>query len=154
MLELLKESGYEQNTLTIFSSDHGISHTCKGKLTAYEGGLRVPLIIRWPGRVAATGARINALVSTVDFAPTILEAAGIAPPRYYPGHSVVPQLPPDSTSSVRTPRTQLVYFTTGLLEVPATQGSRLFTTLWSRAKLKPTVRYAKGGVTPRMQCGV
>eukprot|EP00729_Bicosta_minor_P016858 gene16858-16770_t len=53
MLELLKESGHEQNTLTIFSSDHGISHVCKGKLTAYEGGLRVPLIMRWPGRLAA-----------------------------------------------------------------------------------------------------
>ena len=101
MLELLKDSGHEQNTLTIFSSDHGISHTCMGKQTAYEGGLRVPLIIRWPGRVAAAGARINALVSTVDFAPTILEAAGIAPPSYYPGHSVVPVLEGTATPTRR-----------------------------------------------------
>ena len=99
MLKVLKVSGHEQNTLTIFSSDHGIENVCKGKKTAYEGGLRVPLIMRWPGRVAAVGAQINALVSIVDFAPTILEVAGIAAPSYYPGHSVVPVLEGTATAT-------------------------------------------------------
>lgn len=124
MLELLKESGYEQNTLTIFSSVHGISHTCKGKLTAYEGGLRVPLIIRWPGRVAATGARIDALVSMVDFAPTILEAAGIAVPDYYPGHSVVPLLEGTATATRQYLFSAYTSHTTGLSYYWPTRSAR------------------------------
>jgi N-sulfoglucosamine sulfohydrolase len=99
MLGLLRRSGHEANTLTIFSSDHGISHTCKGKITPYEGGLRVPLIMRWPGRIVAPGTRSNVLVSVVDFAPTILEAAGLMVPGYYPGHSVVPVLEGAATAT-------------------------------------------------------
>eukprot|EP00729_Bicosta_minor_P008406 gene8406-17669_t len=124
MLELLKESGYEQNTLTIFSSDHGISHVCKGKLTAYEGGLRVPLIMRWPGRLAAVGARIDALVSMVDFAPTILEAAGIAVPDYYPGHSVVPLLEGTATATRQYLFSAYTSHTTGLSNYWPTRSAR------------------------------
>ena len=124
MLKLLKASGREQNTLTIFSSDHGISHVCKGKTTAYEGGLRVPLIMRWPGRVAAVGARTDALVSMVDFAPTILEAAGIAAPSYYPGHSVVPVLEGTATATRQYLFSAYTAHTTGLSNYWPTRSAR------------------------------
>ncbi len=90
ILALLDEYGHANNTLVIFSSDHGPSHLLRGKTTPYEAGLRVPFIVRWPGVVAKPGTRCSALVSFVDLSPTFQEAAGITPPPYLPGHSLIP----------------------------------------------------------------
>lgn len=91
ILKLVEDYGHTKNTMVVFSSDHGISHTCKGKTTAYEGGLRVPFVVRWPG-VVTPGTRSDALVSFVDIAPTFLDVAGIDIPSYLPGRSLVPVL--------------------------------------------------------------
>lgn len=64
-------------TLFVFSSDHG-SPFPFSKWNLYEDGVHVPLVVSWPGRVP-TGQRTAAMVSWVDFMPTLLEAAGADP---------------------------------------------------------------------------
>lgn len=78
----LDETGLAKNTLVIFTSDNGgfLPATCnaplrKGKGYPYEGGIREPLIIRWPGTVRP-GTVSREVVTSVDFFPTLLEAAG------------------------------------------------------------------------------
>ncbi len=84
VLSSLKEHGFHANTLVIFVSDNGGQLNVgahngplrEGKGTMYEGGLRVPAIASWPVR-SATGMINNALLTTMDIYPTLLEAAGI-----------------------------------------------------------------------------
>lgn len=70
------------------------------KGTLYEGGIRVPCIVRWPG-VAAAGAESAALASTMDFYPTFLAAANVALPPGQPIDGV------DLRPALRSPRTRL-----------------------------------------------
>jgi N-sulfoglucosamine sulfohydrolase len=74
LLELLERHGLEENTLFLFTSDQGPQFPF-GKWTLYDEGVRVPLLVRWPGRVPA-GATTDALVSLVDVLPTLVEAGG------------------------------------------------------------------------------
>jgi N-sulfoglucosamine sulfohydrolase len=66
------------NTLFLFTSDHG-AQLPFGKWNCYDAGIRVPLIAKWSGVIAAN-SRTKALVSWVDLLPTFIEAAGGAPP--------------------------------------------------------------------------
>jgi N-sulfoglucosamine sulfohydrolase len=91
VLALLEQYGHAENTLVIFSSDHGPSDLHRGKITSYEFGLRVPFIVKWPG-VVKPGTRSEALVSFVDLMPTFLEVSGLTKPGYLPGKSIVPVL--------------------------------------------------------------
>ena len=98
VLAKLDELGLAENTLVVFMSDNGgFSGTtsnaplrlAKGWL--YEGGVRVPLIVRWPG-VVKPGTRSDAPVSSIDHFPTIAEAAGLTAPAAVDGVSLVPLL--------------------------------------------------------------
>ena len=73
------------NTLVLFSSDHGAQWPF-AKWNCYEAGVRVPLIVSWPG-VVKPNTRTAAMVSWVDFLPTLLEAAGGKPPANLDGRS-------------------------------------------------------------------
>jgi uncharacterized sulfatase len=74
VLGSLKKHGYEENTLLIYTSDQGPEWPhCKW--TLYDTGLRVPFIVRWPGKVKA-GSVCDAMMSLVDVTPTFIEAAG------------------------------------------------------------------------------
>lgn len=82
-LKALDDLKFADNTLVIFTSDNGhLSGYSSGdplresKGYLYEGGIRVPLIVRWPGKVKS-GSVNNTPVLTIDYAPTFLEAAGI-----------------------------------------------------------------------------
>ncbi len=75
LLAEVKKAGHSNNTLVIYIGDHGAQFP-RGKGTVYEGALRVPLIVRWPGEAKAGVVR-KELVSTVDILPTILAAAGV-----------------------------------------------------------------------------
>ena len=100
LLEKLESLGLAQNTLVIFTSDNGGLHvpelkhervTHNGPLRAgkgflYEGGLRVPLLVRWPGKVKP-GTVIDAPVQTTDWLPTLIEAVGAKPPANLDGVS-------------------------------------------------------------------
>lgn len=85
----LRASGLEEETLVIFLSDHGMPFPF-AKSSVYDNGLRTPLVIRWPGRLAPGSVESN-LVSAVDLMPTILDATGIAMPegREYAGRSLL-----------------------------------------------------------------
>ncbi|CAN5316606.1 sulfatase [soil metagenome] len=87
VLEKLDALGLTERTLVVFTSDNGGLSTAEGSPTSnaplragkgwlYEGGIREPLIIRWPG-VAKAGLISDVPVITTDFYPTLLDAAGI-----------------------------------------------------------------------------
>jgi uncharacterized sulfatase len=79
-----------ERTLVLMSSDHGAQWPF-GKWNCYEAGVQVPLIVAWPG-VVKRGTKTGAMVSWVDFLPTLLEAAGGNPPADIDGKSFLPVL--------------------------------------------------------------
>lgn len=74
LVSVLKELDVYDNTIIVFTSDHGMAFP-GGKTTLYEPGMHVPMIVRDP-RAENTGVRNDALLSHVDLAPTILDMAG------------------------------------------------------------------------------
>lgn len=78
LLKRLKDEGLADNTLVFFIGDHGRCHI-RGKQFLYDEGTRIPMILRWPGKVEA-GQVNDDLVMSIDICATILEAAGITPP--------------------------------------------------------------------------
>ena len=89
LLETLKRHGHADNTLVIFIGDHGPPFN-RGKATTYEGGLRIPFLVRWPG--VSKPMRSSAMVSTVDILPTILDATGAKTDVEMHGRSLRPVL--------------------------------------------------------------
>ncbi|MBM4063284.1 MAG: sulfatase [Planctomycetes bacterium] len=82
------------NTLVVYSSDQGFflgDHGFYDKRWMYEESLRMPLLLAWPGRIAA-GREIAALTQNIDFAPTFLDLAGVPLPAGLHGRSLVPLL--------------------------------------------------------------
>lgn len=100
VLAALERTGQGKNTLVVFTSDNG-GHmgatSCRplrgAKGTLYEGGIRVPMLVRWPGRVKA-GTRSSTPVMGFDLYPTFVEAAATSTPKDYvlDGTSLVPLL--------------------------------------------------------------
>jgi N-sulfoglucosamine sulfohydrolase len=72
----LRASGQDENTVVVFLGDHGPAFQ-HGKMTLYDLGLRVPMVIRAPGMQA--GVASDALVSELDLAPTLLDLLGLEP---------------------------------------------------------------------------
>lgn len=82
ILDTLREKGLLDNTLIIFTSDHGEMLQDKGyysKELAYEGSVRVPLLLRYPKRLAG-GRKIGGFVDSFDLLPTCLDVCGLAYP--------------------------------------------------------------------------
>ncbi|HIK93397.1 MAG TPA: DUF4976 domain-containing protein [Planctomycetes bacterium] len=90
LLTVLQRSGKADNTLIIYLGDHG-ADLLRGKRTSYEGGVRIPLILRWPGRTTTNLVR-QELVSTLDLMPTLLEVAAAERVPDLPGRSLLPLL--------------------------------------------------------------
>lgn len=92
ILDALDRLGIADNTLVVYTSDHGDylgQHGLHAKgAFHYEDGIRVPLLARWPGRIQPHQARDD-LQSLVDLAPTFLEAAGVTVPGEMTGLSRV-----------------------------------------------------------------
>jgi arylsulfatase A-like enzyme len=106
VLKYLDDKGLSKNTIVIYSSDQGFYLGDRGwydKRWMYEESLRMPFIVRWPG-VVKSGSENRDLVQNLDFAQTLLEAAGIEAPKDMQGHSLVPLLkgetPKDWRSSI------------------------------------------------------
>ncbi|MEW4567951.1 sulfatase [Tautonia sp. JC769] len=104
VLDQLDELGLVENTVVCFMSDNGGLSTSEGSPTSnlpyrggkgwlYEGGIREPYLIAWP-RVTDSGGTCDVPVMSIDFAPTLLEIAGVSPrPGHQPdGVSLVPLL--------------------------------------------------------------
>ena len=91
---LLDEKGFADNTIVIYTSDQGFflgDHNWFDKRFMYEESLRMPLLVRWPAQVKA-GTVNNAMVLNLDFAPTLLDAAGSRSPADMQGRSFLPLL--------------------------------------------------------------
>lgn len=88
ILDTLAQQGLEQDTLVIFTSDNGGERFSDNwpfvgkKMDLLEGGLRVPLIARWPGQIGAGTTRQPMM--TMDWMPTLLDVAGATPHPDYP----------------------------------------------------------------------
>lgn len=74
LVEILKEAGVYDKTLIVFTSDHGMAFS-GGKTTVYEGGLKVPFVVRNPYE-ENRGVRSTALISHIDITPSLLDFAG------------------------------------------------------------------------------
>lgn len=90
VMRLLEDRGLADSTLVIFMGDNGEA-LLRGKGTLLDRGTHVPLLVRWPGKVEA-GSVSEALVSGVDLAPTLLEAAGLDALPEMTGTSFLPEL--------------------------------------------------------------
>lgn len=91
VLDALKESGVEENTLVIFLSDHGAAFPF-AKAQCYLNSSKTPLIIKWPGKITPGIMDTTHFVSGIDLMPTILEMAGQKPPQGLEGNSFLPLL--------------------------------------------------------------
>lgn len=107
LLDALKRLGLEERTIVVFFSDNGgnmyntvdgTSPTSNaplrgGKATVYEGGVREPCIVKWPG-VVSGGSHSDAVIQSCDFYPTILDMLGLKPQKgqLFDGISIVPAL--------------------------------------------------------------
>jgi len=80
LLRQLEEDGLAENTVVFFWGDHGRGLP-RAKRWVYDSGLRVPLLVRWPGKVTPASVSEN-LVSLFDLAPTVLSIAGVEPPAH------------------------------------------------------------------------
>ncbi len=116
VLNKLDQLGLTDHTLIVFTSDNGGLSTAEGLPTSnaplragkgwlYEGGIREPLIIRWPG-IVKPGSSSDVPVITTDFFPTLLEAAGLKlmPEQHRDGVSLVPLLRGERPSKSLTDR--------------------------------------------------
>ncbi len=132
VLALLKELGLNQRTIVFFSGDNGgadyfpTPETPRGFLGAnvdpktgaafrgrkgalYEGGLRIPMIVRWPGRIQA-GRVSDLLWYFPDVLPTVAELAGAPAPKDIDGISIVPELLGEAAAGRPQARHQFLYW--------------------------------------------
>lgn len=104
VLDYLEASGLRSNTVVIYTSDQGFflgDHGWFDKRFMYEESLRMPLLVSWPGRIKP-GALDSNMVLNVDFAPTLLELAGVAVPGEMQGRSLAPLLRGERPKAWRT----------------------------------------------------
>ncbi|MBK7874438.1 MAG: sulfatase [Planctomycetes bacterium] len=102
---LLAGAGQLDDTIVVITSDHGtefFEHGRKGhRQTLYDEVLRVPFVLRFPGRVPAGGV-VNAQTRSIDLGPTLLELAGLPPAADVVGESLLPAMTPNT--AYRPPR--------------------------------------------------
>lgn len=91
LLDELEIRGLRDNTVVVYACDNGwinqpnrTAYAPRSKRSPYEGGLRTPILVRWPGRIEPRRDETT-LVSTIDIAPTILAACGLKPDPELPG---------------------------------------------------------------------
>lgn len=95
ILDYLDRNGLSENTIVIYASDQGFylgEHGWFDKRFIYEESLRTPFIIRVPGLSAMKDKKLDQIISNVDWAPTILDFAGISKPGFMQGRSFLPVL--------------------------------------------------------------
>ena len=112
LLAYLEDSGQLDNTMIIFTSDHGELLGDHGLIYKgcrfFEGLVHVPLLVWWPGK-SVKGLQSNALVELVDLAPTVLDAAGIEVPYTMQGKSLLPIIQGEAPADEHKPRVVCEY---------------------------------------------
>ena len=92
VLDYLKESGLDKNTIVIYTSDQGFylgEHGWFDKRFVYDESFKTPLLVKWPDKIKA-GSKKTEMVQNLDFAPTLLDMADIEIPNDMQGESLVP----------------------------------------------------------------
>ena len=87
MLDELEEAGLAEETLVVFWGDHGAG-LARAKRWIYDSGLKVPLVIRWPGKIEPGTLRAD-FVQFLDLAPTMISVAGGDPPEHLHGRVIL-----------------------------------------------------------------
>lgn len=107
LMGFLKEKGLTENTIVIYVADNGWiqnpeapKYAPRSKQSQYDGGLRTPIMVRWPGKVKP--GKETTLASSVDIAPTVLKAVGMTPPLEMTGLNLL-----DDAASRRGNRSQV-----------------------------------------------
>jgi len=114
----LKERNLERDTILIFMTDNGpqqkrFNAGLRGlKGTSYEGGIRVPLFVKWPGRIAA-GTVVDRLSAHIDLTPTLLEAVGAETTAKLDGRSLMPLLTDAKAKETWSDRTVFIQWHRG-----------------------------------------
>jgi len=148
VVDRLRERGEFEDTLLMYTSDQGFflgDHGWFDKRLMYDEALRMPLVVSYPARISP-GEPVEQLVTNVDFAQTILDAAGVAPHERMQGVSFLPQLTAESAAvtrdavyyryyenddqfhhalahyGIRTDRYKLIYFYNDGMGVPGSSG--------------------------------
>lgn len=108
LLDYLDKNNLTENTMVVYTGDQGMYLGENGwfdKRWIYDVSMQAPLLIRWPGHIKA-GTVNHTLTQTIDYAPTLLGAAGIAPPGFMQGINLAPLI----TGKVKSiSRNQLYY---------------------------------------------
>jgi arylsulfatase A-like enzyme len=103
-LDYLDKNGLRENTIVIYTSDQGFflgEHNFYDKRFMYEESLRMPFLIRWPGQIKPGTVRKEMIIN-VDFAPMMLDAAGVKVPSEMQGRSFLPLLRGEKPKNWRT----------------------------------------------------
>ena len=147
LLDALEASGQADNTIIVFSSDHGdqmLEHGIMGKNCFFESSVRVPLMLSLPGRVKP--ARYDQLIESVDVMPTLLELIGLPEPRECEGCSFAPLIA--DTGRAYTPHDAVFseniipeVITGGKLELPFEKGKGVDGVRHPDAKMVRTARW-------------
>jgi len=113
IFKTLKEEGLQKNTIVVFTSDNGPSGVAApplhgGKGSTWEAGFRVPLIVRWPGKIKK-GSLCNEVATMMDFLPTLSGIIGalLHESRKIDGHDILPLL---TDKKAKTPYSFLCYY--------------------------------------------
>ena len=100
IMAALEAKGIFDNTILVFTSDHGYwyGEHClnEERRLAYEEGIRIPLLIRYPASIPA-GTTVDQMTLSIDLAPTLVELAGVDPGDHYQGRSLLPVINGNST---------------------------------------------------------
>lgn len=92
LIDELKQRGLFENTILVVSGDHGAPGFPRGKTNLVNFGTQVPLVVHWSEGIANPGRIVNNPTSTVDLAPTFLQAAGLDVHEQMNGNSLLPIL--------------------------------------------------------------
>ena len=145
ILQALDATGQRQNTVILFTSDHGEMMGDHGLIQKgcrfYEGLIRVPLIFAWPGQIEQ-GVRSDALVELLDMSATILDLTGVEVPDYHQGRSLLPILRGEASPEHLRDAVRCEYF--DALDPHFTGGTGTFATMYRDRRYKLSVYHGHG----------
>ncbi len=126
LMARLDDLGLADNTIVVFLNDNGpdsdrYNAGLRGrKGSTLEGGIRSPLLVRWPGQLPAGGEPVDRIAAHIDITPTLLDAAGVEPPagRHLDGRSLLDLLAGDGDATDWPDRTLYLQFHRGDEPIP------------------------------------